>query len=987
MLQCKCSNAEVIKFLKHNKTAKAYAFGIVAQTITNKLMGGIKIMKKVLSFILALALVVSIAPMSISATEAGTAKTVYFANFSGVYGSVSNLSNAEPEGIDYLPEKSTAYTTTATQRLGGWGTYVQIATEGTAWKDATGNASQVMFTVDLGAGAAAGWYQIEFTGGNWYTASDLYIYANDTYVGEYIPKKDVSAHEMGSTKTYGAVYLEPDADGKVEFKVAAAKMGVRGVSGNDASTAYWEGRILLSNLSLTYLGTKDELGYNIAHNIPSEIDYKSDINGINFSAYADAGDEIARTMNGIKSDRSTDGADSFKVEITEGDSVELVSTVADGVCSGTLVPKKLGATTLKFTATINGQTYTDTKTINVTSNDPVSVTADFTKATIGSATDPAQIKSEEFTVVADETGTYGYNITFLTTGGSAYAMQIPHKRYDNARYVWPAAVGNKVLLRDAQFTVKMPLSAKGYYTLDVSGARASAGSEYYVYADGKYAGYVSFYGTGMFTNRLNTLYLEPDEDETVKIMFATAANPSSNWLNMLYLTSISLTPVENLEKVEFESFSETLPEEVAVGTPVDFTVSAKMNDGSLRRTNGYNSVAEADAGNYTTVAVKSGAATLTKTSTDALCDGVYAGTLTASAPGDVVLTMTSCIDGGTPVSQDITVNVPYTDGSEAAPNRVSYIVRAEDSANNSSITVSDAEYTVNGKNVGEWAVDTSFTATATGEGFAYWTNGSGTPVSFDASYTFKPTSNFVLEAVYAPADTTTKKVQFWNYNKVYLDEVIADGETLGEKMPAAPSLNGYTFSNWVADGIGVFNKDTTLEDAITRVVAQFAKNAPAFGVGEDTLAYDDTYTDTAADEKEGTAFSYWTIDGQIASYNKILSFNVWNSVDVKAVYDGAKTAVPTVVLDKVDHTNSPDEYFIAYEVPAGYTAVDAGIVFSKTGEPSVNSADSKASVKQAGAKGQFTAAPGDDSHTVARGYVMYTDNANGALRVLYTTVK
>ena len=306
--------------MKHNKTAKAYAFGIVAQTIPNKLMGGIKIMKKVLSFILALALVISLVPLNISAVETGATKTFYFANFSGVYGSVSNLSNAEPEGIDYLSDKSTAITSNNTKRLDGWGSYVQIVTENKAWKDATGNASQVVFTVDLGVGAAAGWYQIAFTGGNWYPASDLYIYANDTYVGDYIPEK-VDPYELGEKKTYGAVYLEPDANGKVEFKVAAAKMGVRGVSGDNATTAYWEGRILLSSLSLTYLGAKDEYGYKISHTIPAEIDYKANAEGSKFTAYADAGDGIAREINGIKSDRSTEGADSFSVEIVEGDSV------------------------------------------------------------------------------------------------------------------------------------------------------------------------------------------------------------------------------------------------------------------------------------------------------------------------------------------------------------------------------------------------------------------------------------------------------------------------------------------------------------------------------------------------------------------------------------------------------------------------------------------------------------------------------------------
>ncbi|MBE6966471.1 MAG: hypothetical protein E7441_10630, partial [Ruminococcaceae bacterium] len=206
-------------------------------------------MKKALSLILALALVISLVPLNISAVETGATKTFYFAKVNSCSGGVSSLKedrDGTPTGIDYLPEKSTETKSDKTYRLMD-NVLIQVVTEKTLWKDASNNESQLVFTADLGTGASAGWYQIAFTGGNWYPASDLYIYANDTYVGNYIPKKNVEDYEIGDTKTYGAVYLEPDANGKVEFKVAAAKMGVRGVSGDNATTAYWEGRILLSS--------------------------------------------------------------------------------------------------------------------------------------------------------------------------------------------------------------------------------------------------------------------------------------------------------------------------------------------------------------------------------------------------------------------------------------------------------------------------------------------------------------------------------------------------------------------------------------------------------------------------------------------------------------------------------------------------------------------------------------------------------------------
>ena len=253
-------------------------------------------LKKSISLMLALCMMISLLPAVSFA--AGATKTFNFSKVSNGSGSVGGLSEADGGksiGIDYLPEKSTSVKSNQTKRL-SWGTLIQVVTEKKQWKDASGNESQLVFTTDLGTGASAGWYQIAFTGGNWYPAADLYIYANDTYVGDYIPKKDVSANEVGSKKTYGAVYLTPDATGKVEFKIAVAKIGASKV---DGTGTYSEGRILLNSLSLTYLEDQSGYGYKISHTIPAEIDYKANANGIEFTAYADAGDGICASQTFI----------------------------------------------------------------------------------------------------------------------------------------------------------------------------------------------------------------------------------------------------------------------------------------------------------------------------------------------------------------------------------------------------------------------------------------------------------------------------------------------------------------------------------------------------------------------------------------------------------------------------------------------------------------------------------------------------------------
>lgn len=521
-----------------------------------------KMLSRAVSLVLALAMLVSILP----AVSLAAGETVSF-DLAKVAAFTQKLVSEIPEitGIDYLPDESTAGGG-QTRRLIAWDGLIQVQAEA-EWTGTTGSQSQLVFTADLGDSPSAGWYQIKFTGGDWYPASDLYIYANDTYVGSYIPKKNVGSVAVGSEVTYGAVYLEPDADGKVKFKFAIAK---RGASSAGGTGTYGEGRILLHNLSLTYLGAESEYGYKISHTMPAELSM-GDVIGVDYSAYLDAGDGIARTMNGIDSTRAANG-DFFKVEVAQGESLELTSTVTDGAAAGKLIPKSLGETTLKITASLGGETYETTHTVNVVEPaappEPVEVTVDFTQSEITDGVTAQTIKADgQYTAVAEETGSYGGSYTKLVTVESDKVLQLTHKRYDNAKWLWLTAP-SEARRKDAQFTIKVPIAAPGYYKLNLSGYKfAAEGSEYYVYADDKYAGFVSFYGgenKEAFTKQLNTLYLEPDSDNTVKIKFATAANPAEKWINILYLKTLTLTPVEAPETVAFEEFSENLPENIYI---------------------------------------------------------------------------------------------------------------------------------------------------------------------------------------------------------------------------------------------------------------------------------------------------------------------------------------------------------------------------------------------------------------------------------------
>lgn len=69
-----------------------------------------------------------------------------------------------------------------------------------------------------------------------------------------------------------------------------------------------------------------------------------------------------------------------------------------------------------------------------------------------------------------------------------------------------------------------------------------------------------------------------------------------------------------------------------------------------------------------------------------------------------------------------------------------------------------------------------------------------------------------------------------------------------------------------------------------------------------------------------------------------------------------------------------------YEIPAGCTRVEAGIVFGNSSSISVESCMAKAVSRKNVSHGQFTA---KSDYTYARGYVIYKDGAN-VLRVAYS---
>ena len=204
------------------------------------------------------------------------------------------------------------------------------------------------------------------------------------------------------------------------------------------------------------------------------------------------------------------------------------------------------------------------------------VTIDFTTAEIKyyhknsgqlEQTYPKDIKGTDFVTVKDETTTTTSNQTARNFGSPKLIF---------------VQTNDKPWLSDSgameRWTVEidMKTTKPGWYDVSLVGGKWSAGTSWYVYADEQYAGYYDCYDSTLTGNpsvdsakKLNTLYLTPDENGKVKVMFALAELKSS--YPRLLVQSIILTPTTepDFSTALIDSQVE-IPENVTVGTEIPY---------------------------------------------------------------------------------------------------------------------------------------------------------------------------------------------------------------------------------------------------------------------------------------------------------------------------------------------------------------------------------------------------------------------------------
>ena len=337
-----------------------------------------------------------------------------------------------------------------------------------------------------------------------------------------------------------------------------------------------------------------------------------------------------------------------------------VATVSGNTVTGV----SAGIANLTFTANL-GDCGTYTKTIPVTVHTKINFVDDL--ASVPSSSNkvaPDAIKFKDSTrveVVASESSNYtSHDDRVYEIGANkTKVLQLDLGRTPTGN--WIAQRGNK----NTKWTIKVPLAKAGWYNLEILRSLWWANANFYVYADDQYAGYYSFTtdkptdgSTGWKMSEAdasNTLYLTPDEDGFVKIMFAFDTDFGYNVARM-QLRELAIRPAAVEDKLTCVDIVHTLPEEMQYGDSASFTAYAVMSDGTRRHINGYKFDATADTSNSINVVSEGSGFAVQRTSDPIRDDGNYAGTIGACGIGQQNVKLSVLVDGE-PYEETATINV------------------------------------------------------------------------------------------------------------------------------------------------------------------------------------------------------------------------------------------------------------------------------------------------------------------------------------------
>lgn len=351
------------------------------------------------------------------------------------------------------------------------------------------------------------------------------------------------------------------------------------------------------------------------------------------------------------------------------------------------------------------------------------------------------------------------------------------------------------------------------------------------------------------------------------------------------------------------------------------------------------------------------------------------GTVTAVGAGKATISATvKGLSNGHVIGTEITVI------ADPAPETVSFAALA-----NIDVTIDGTNNVIDGTATR----GTTVTLTAPDkEGYKFigWKRGSAASGKFikcapQKEFEYTILSNACLTAMYEEENPTGTYVEFWNGNGEHLDTIAVENGFLTETIEE-PTLIGFAFDDWYVNDTTKLDV-TNLVSKLTRAVAKYNDKADTFAVTDPdnygnkiNRTYD--FAVTFTEDAEGT----WTRNGNVVAYGKTYTYNTWDAADIEYTA-GITDKAPLVVLE---YSDTHEAYMIEYDKGDAIEIAEAGILFGNNARPTVeNGAIEKFASQRSGlSHGQFTAKPESANANTPVGYIIYKDSEG--YKVIYDTL-
>lgn len=760
----------------------------------------------------------------------------------------------------------------------------------------------------------------------------------------------IDFYNDGATST---VSISNEAAGHYDFSEAGSYLVV--YKALQASSEATDGRAYMFPTAITLDGVEGEETNPIPMTLPVSADKTEIVVGSEDNSTAQM------TATAYMSD-GTAAAEGYTVTYASSDNN--IATVDE---KGLVTAVSYGTATITATSTIDGYTISGSKEITV--NNPNGVKVEYNVASLAVANEETG-----FLTYLTKDNTNGFYRYYGMATRSATDPSKPEDHLDISGDQYIRLHGASALA----FEVYVPKS--DYYTMEMEYSCQSRGRMAGVFLGkaeeltlaygspelGKQIGTYLCYTGGTGNLSISGVWIDEGWNTISFTADETAEAPSGvTWGNYIWIGDFTLV-----------SGSGTLPMSAIV--KMDKT-TLTLNDTDNTATISGAVQCSSDG----TVLAQSEDAT-TYESSDTSVVTVSGTTITAVGTGAAEITA-KIGEGDNEVTAKRTVTVV----DKAATDEVETVqfMATSTLADNAGVTTNISSYTV-GETTDEIDPGKTVKVTASDvEGYIFrgWKRGSednGVWVSESKTYSFPLLTNTYLTAIY-DVDTATGadvNVEFYNFNGQFLASRAVDGAqfvTLASGV--TPTLTGYNSYFWTIDGENAISDDKVF-DKLTRVVAKFT-DTQSFAVtvpanvtsskASGTYAYDTEIVMTA--ENAG----FWKVNGETVAYGTNYTYCVWSAAAI--TFEEAENDNKPIL--SIDDNATDGARMISYDAN-GAEIVEVGILFGANAK--INSANSRAVSREAktNLKGQFTAKPYDSGDVnAATAYLIYNDN--GTYRVIY----